>query len=129
MNSVEILKGPASLMYGSDAMAGVINFQSDPILPEGSVKANVATEYQTNNGLFNYSLNTAGNKNGFLWNWRYSDKMAHSYQNKYDGYVYGSGFRERALSGLLGISRNWGYSHLTFDYYHLTPGIVEWRVS
>ncbi len=125
VNSVEILKGPASLMYGSDAMAGVINFQSDPILPEGSVKANVATEYQTNNGLFNYSLNTAGNKNGFLWNWRYSDKMAHSYQNKYDGYVYGSGFRERALSGLLGISRNWGYSHLTFDYYHLTPGIVE----
>ncbi len=125
VNSVEILKGPASLTYGSDAMAGVINFQSDPILPVGSIKANVATEYQSNNGLFNYSVNTAGNKNGFVWNWRYSDKMAHSYKNKYDGYVYNSGFRERAVSGLLGINRNWGYSHLTLDYYHLTPGIVE----
>ncbi|WP_321332345.1 TonB-dependent receptor [uncultured Bacteroides sp.] len=125
VNSVEILKGPASLMYGSDAMAGVINFQSAPILPVGSIKANVATEYQSNNGLFNYSVNTAGNKNGFVWNWRYSDKMAHSYKNKYDGYVYDSGFRERALSGLLGINRNWGYTHLTLDYYHLTPGIVE----
>ncbi len=125
VNSVEILKGPASLIYGSDAMAGVINFKSAPILPEGSLKANLSSEYQTNNGLFSYSINTAGNKKGFVWNWRYSDKMAHAYKNKYDGYVYNSGFRERALSGLLGISRSWGYSHLILDYYHLTPGIVE----
>lgn len=125
IHSVEILKGPASLIYGSDAMAGVILFQSDPVLPSGSVQANAMGEYQTNNGLFNYSLNTAGNKNGMLWDWRYSEKMAHAYKNNYDGYVYNSGFREKALSGLLGISRNWGYSHLTLGYYHLTPGIVE----
>jgi len=125
IHSVEILKGPASLIYGSDAMAGVILFQPDPILPSGSVEANVLAEYQSNNGLFNYSLNTAGNNSGFVWNWRYSDKMAHAYKNSYDGYVYNSGFREKAVSGLLGVNRGWGYSHLTLDYYHLTPGIVE----
>ncbi len=125
VNSVEILKGPASLIYGSDAMAGVINFQSDPILPEGSIEANAITEYQSNNGLFNYSLNTAGNKGGIVWNARYSDKWAHSYQNKYDGYVFNSGFKERAASGLIGINKNWGYSHLSLDYYNITPGIVE----
>lgn len=125
VSSVEILKGPASLIYGSDALAGVINFLPEPVLPEGQIKANLLSEYQTNNGLFNYSLNTSGNKKGFIWDWRYSDKMAHSYKNKYDGYVYNSGFRERALSGLFGINRSWGYSHLTLDYYHLTPGIVE----
>lgn len=125
VNSVEILKGPASLMYGSDAMAGVINFQSEPILPEGSIEANLITEYQTNNGLFNYTVNTAGNKGGIVWNARYSDKWAHSYKNKYDGYVFNSGFQERAVSGLLGLNKNWGYSHLTLDYYNITPGIVE----
>lgn len=125
VNSVEILKGPASLMYGSDAMAGVINFQSDPILPDGTINANVLTEYQTNNGLINYSVNTAGNKGGIAWNARYSDKWAHAYKNKYDGYVFNSGFQERAVSGLLGINKNWGYSHLTLDYYNITPGIVE----
>lgn len=125
INSVEILKGPASLMYGSDAMAGVINFQSDPILPEGSINANVSTEYQTNNGLINYSVNTAGNKNDIVWNARYSDKWAHAYKNKYDGYVFNSGFQERAFSGLLGVNKKWGYSHLTLDYYHITPGIIE----
>ena len=48
VNSVEILKGPASLMYGSDAMAGVLILHSSPIQPEGEMKATVSTEYQTN---------------------------------------------------------------------------------
>lgn len=125
VNSVEILKGPASLMYGSDAMAGVIKFNPAPVLPEGKIETNLISEYQTNNGLFNYSVNTAGNKKGFVWDWRFSQKLAHSYKNKYDGYVYNSGFREDAISGLLGINRGWGYSHLTLSYYHLAPGIVE----
>ncbi len=125
VNSVEILKGPASLMYGSDGLAGVINFLPEPILPEGKIQSNIFSEYQTNNGLIHYSVNNAGNKDNFVWNIRYSDKFAHAYKNKYDGYVYDSGYKERALSGLLGINRSWGYSHLDLSYYHLTPGIVE----
>lgn len=125
IHSVEILKGPASLMYGSDAMAGVLIFHEAPTMQAGKMAVNAGSEYQTNNGLFDYTLNFAGNKGGVVWNWRYSDKMAHAYKNKYDGYVLNSQFRERAASGMLGINKNWGYSHLTLDYYHLTPGIVE----
>jgi Outer membrane receptor proteins, mostly Fe transport len=125
VNSVEILKGPASLIYGSDAMAGVIHFLPSPILPEGKIEVSAYSEYQTNNGLWNFSVNTAGNKNGLIWNWRYSDKRAHSYKNKYDGYVFNSGFKEKALTGLLGINKSWGYSHLTLSYYNMAPGIVE----
>lgn len=125
VNSIEILKGPASLMYGSDAMAGVLIFHDAPTLPRGTVHADVSTEYQTNNGLFDYSLRLAGNQKGFVWGLRYSDKMAHAYKNKYDGYVLGSQFRERALSGLLGLNRSWGYSHLKLSYYHLTPSMSE----
>ena len=90
INSVEILKGPASLMYGSDAMAGVLILHAAPTLPEGEMKANLSTEYQTNNGLFDYSLNFTGNQRGFVWDGRFSQKMAHAYKNKYDGYVPGS---------------------------------------
>ena len=50
INSVEILKGPASLMYGSDAMAGVLIFHRAPLLPQGEMKANISSEYQRNNG-------------------------------------------------------------------------------
>ena len=125
VNSVEILKGPASLMYGSDAMAGVVILHSEPTLAEGDMKANIGTEYQTNNGLFAYNLAFAGNKNGFVWNARYSDKMAHAYKNKYDGYVPGSQFRERAGRLMLGLNKQWGHSRLTWTAYHLTPSIIE----
>ena len=56
---------------------------------------------------------------------RYSNKMAHAYQNRYDGYVFNSGFREDALSGMLGINRSWGYSQLKASAYHLQPGMIE----
>ena len=125
VNSVEILKGPASLMYGSDAMAGVVIMHPQPTLGEGEMRANVSTEYQTNNGLFAYNLSMAGNQQGFVWDARYSNKMAHAYKNKYDGYVPGSQFRERAGRLMLGMNKAWGHSRLTWTVYHLTPSIVE----
>ena len=125
VGSVEILKGPASLMYGSDAMAGVVILHAQPTLAEGEMKANVSSEYQTNNGLFGYHLSAAGNQKGFVWDARWSQKMAHAYKNKYDGYVPGSQFREQAGRLMLGVNKSWGHSRLAGSIYHLTPGIVE----
>ena len=45
----EVLKGPASIMYGSDALAGVVNFITNVPVPEGTIKGNVLANYQTNN--------------------------------------------------------------------------------
>lgn len=125
IHSIEVLKGPASLRYGSDAMAGVVIFHDAPTLPRGEVRADVSSEYQTNNGLWAYSVHAAGNNGGVVWGARYSDKMAHSYKNKVDGYLLNSQFREQGLSGLVGLNRSWGYSHLKLSYYHLTPSMVE----
>ena len=125
VNRIEILKGPASLMYGSDAMAGVIHFIGSPTLPDKTIKANILSNYQTNNGLIGYSGNIAGNKNGFIWSARYSGKMAHAYQNKYDGYVFGSGFKENATNATIGLNKKWGYSHIDAAIYQLNVGLVE----
>ena len=125
VGSVEILKGPASLMYGSDAMAGVVILHQQPTLAEGEMKANVSSEYQTNNGLFGYHLQVAGNQKGFVWDAGWSQKMAHAYKNKYDGYVPGSQFREQAGRLMLGVNKAWGHSRLTGTFYHLTPSIIE----
>lgn len=123
--AARILKGPASLIYGSDAMAGVIIFEDEPTPAEHKTSLEACSEYQTNNGLFAYSLRAAGNTGASVWNIRYSDKMAHDYKNASDGFVFNSGFREHALSGMYGVNKSWGYSHLTLRYYHLTPGIIE----
>ena len=125
VGSVEIQKGPASLMYGSDAMAGVIILHPHRILPLGKMSVNLSTGYQTNNGLFDYSADFAGNKRGIVWDGRWSHRIAHAYQNSRDGYVPGSQFSEHAASGLLGLNRHWGHTHLKLSYFHLQPSIVD----
>ena len=125
VHSVEILKGPASLMYGSDALAGVLVMHEDPVMPLGRMRAVVGGEYQTNQHLYDYTFNFAGNRQGLVWNWRWSEKDAGEYKNKRDGRVPGSQFHERALTGMLGLNRSWGYSHLKLSGYHIKPGLVE----
>ena len=125
IGQVEILKGPASLMYGSDAMAGVVVFQPEAVEADGHMAASLSTEYQTNSGLIDYSLRFGGNKKGFVWNGRFSDKYAHAYKNKYDGYVPGTQFGERAVSTMLGLNKEWGFSHLRLSYFHFTPSMTE----
>ncbi len=125
VNKVEILKGPASLSYGSDAMAGVINMIAAPPLPEGEIRGKILSNYQTNNGLFAESFNLAGNQKGFIWDVRYTNKMAHDYQNKFDGYVANSAYSESNAKALVGINRNWGYSHLTLSSFDLKMGVIE----
>ena len=125
VNKVEILKGPASLSYGSDAMAGVINMLDAPSLPEGKIKGTILANYQTNNGLIAESFNLAGNQKGFIWDVRYSNKMAHDYKNKYDGYVCNSAYSESNFKALLGINQKWGFSHLTLSSFDMKLGIIE----
>lgn len=125
VNSVEILKGPASLMYGSDAMAGVLIFHAQPVVPLDEKRGSLSMECQSNNGLLGYSAAFAGNQHGMVWDGRWSQKMAHAYKNSRDGYIPGSQFRENAARMMIGMNRSWGHSHLTLGYYHLTPGIVE----
>ena len=125
VNKVEVLKGPASLRYGSDAMAGVINFLQPPVLPEGTMKGSILGNFQTNNGLISGSLNLAGNKKGLSWDLLYTGLMAHDYRNKFDGYVWNSGYSENNLKGIFGIHKSWGFSHLTLSMFNLKLGIIE----
>ncbi len=125
VNSVEILKGPASLSFGSDAMAGVVNFISAPSASNGEIKGELLGNYQSNNSLQGYSAYLSGNQNGFVWDARYSRKMAGNYQNKYDGKVYNSGFNENNLKGMLGLNRKWGYSHIIFSQYEMKVALPE----
>lgn len=125
VHSVEILKGPASLMYGSDALAGVILFQGTPVAPMGTVQGSFSAEYQTNNGLAAYSLGAGGNHGGWVWNARFSDKYARSFRNAADGSVPNSAFGERALSAMIGRNASWGYSRLKLSWYYLRPGMIE----
>lgn len=125
VSKVELLKGPASLTYGSDALAGVINLISEPATPDSSITGSASMNYQSNNGLWGGSAVISGNNQGIAWGTQFSAKKAHDYRNRFDGSVYNSRFNEEAFNAHIGINKSWGFSQLKFSSYHFIPGIVE----
>ncbi|HET6995337.1 MAG TPA: TonB-dependent receptor plug domain-containing protein, partial [Chitinophagaceae bacterium] len=125
VNKAEILKGPASIMYGSDALAGVVNFISVVSPPQGMIRGSILANYQTNNRLRGFHGDIGGNLSGFIWGLAGTDKAASDYKNKYDGYVFNSKFNERDFSGYLGLNKSWGFTHLLVSNFDQHTGLVE----
>ena len=125
VNKIEILKGPASLVYGSDAMAGVINIISNVPVQTNMLKINAGSNYQSNNRLRSFYGNIAGDIKGFNWNVYGTSKAAADYKNKYDGRVLNSKFNEHNAGGYVGYNGGWGYSHLLISNFDLKAGLVE----
>lgn len=114
----EVVKGPASLTYGSDALAGVINLI--PYIPngeDGKLNGDFITDYHTNNGMIGTSVGLSYKQNNWKYAFRATAKTAHDYQNKVDGFVYNTGFREFNLSGIARVDKSWGYSQIGATLY------------
>ncbi len=118
IDRIEVIKGPASLMYGSDGLAGVINLIPNQPAQYNKISGDLTTEYQNNNGMYGSSLFLTGNKNRIEWGGRVSKRAATNFQNSIDGRVYGTGFNETAANAFLGVHKTWGYSHLNIAYYN-----------
>lgn len=126
VSKVEVLKGPASLVYGSDALAGVVNIVPPGSVAAGQIKGNVAANYLTNNGQISYHADIAGTtKGGLSWSAFGTQKFAHDYKNKYDGYVFNSKFKNINYGGSLGLNKQWGSSILRFTSFNQELGLVE----
>lgn len=121
---VEVLRGAASLMYGSDALGGVINLLEPSTAPEGQIKGELVTNYSTNNGLTANSLMLTGNENGFVWRARGTYKNAYSFKTP-TGYFPNSGFNETDLSGMVGLNKSWGYTHLNVSNFRNNIGFYD----
>lgn len=125
IDRVEIIKGPGSLLYGSDGIAGVLNFLPPKPPHEGKTITQFISNYQSNNNLIGYSLSNAGNSKGFHWLGRFSNKYAGNYSNKYDGKVYNTGFQEYNGNLSLGLTKSNGHFNLSVNSYNTKLGIAE----
>ncbi|MFC1225800.1 TonB-dependent receptor domain-containing protein [Pedobacter sp. BG31] len=115
---VEVVKGPASLTYGSDALAGVINMiPYTPGFENGKLKGDFTANYQSNNGMIGSSIGLAYVRNDWKYTFRATGKTAHNYRNKIDGLVYGTAFREYNLSASARLDKSWGFSKTAVTYY------------
>jgi iron complex outermembrane recepter protein len=113
----EVVKGPASLTYGSDALAGVVNLLPFAPITHDGIKAGILAEYQSNNGMFGMSVPVNGREKDWIWGVRLSHRHGRNYKDPVDGRVYNTGFSESDAGAYAGVNKKWGYSRLNFALY------------
>ncbi|SFH19701.1 iron complex outermembrane recepter protein [Pedobacter insulae] len=86
---VEILKGATSFMYGSDAIAGVINVKPSRPPLKHTIAGNVDLIGKTNNNLYGTSVNLLGRNDKFFFDTRFTYQDYDDYRVPTDRvYVY-----------------------------------------
>lgn len=139
---VEIIKGPASLQYGSDAMGGVIHILPPEAPQEGTHQAELQGVYKYNNALRGASVSAHGNRQGLIYRLRYSHQDFNNYrvptdEFNYAGFIlpiYGQRLRntsgqERNFALSLGMEQEWGSSHIKLSRFHQQVGLFPGAVG
>ncbi len=108
VESVEIIRGPAAAIYGSEAMAGMVNIVTRKVAPDfsptfGIKRTNVGVGYETVNHLKSTHLAVEASGKGFDLQVSGSYRDADSYDTP-RGVAVNSQFRGQHLNGVLGYS-------------------------
>lgn len=136
MERVEIIKGPSSILYGSDASGGVINIRTPSFPAENTIRGNLNLTGASQSNLIGGSAMVEGNNNNFLYRFRYSRQDYGDYRVpadsfNYAGWIYpiegnklkNTAGQEETYTGAIGYRGNWGSSQLTFSRFSQRAGL------
>ena len=126
IEKAEVIKGPASLMYGSDALAGVISLMpAQPKAGDSTIHAKSFSEFQHNNQMTGNGARITYANTHWAYALSASYRIAKNYQNSIDGRVYNTGFQEKNASGYISYKIKQGYSSLSLTLYDNYQGIPD----
>ncbi|HEX7879164.1 MAG TPA: TonB-dependent receptor, partial [Candidatus Eisenbacteria bacterium] len=118
---IEVVRGPASLMYGSDAIGGVIN-TLPPEVPETEegeaafFRGKPSFYYGTNNSEFGLGLNLEGARADWGWRFNVIGRKAESFQTP-DEEVEHTGFESVNGDAALGVHGRKGNASIRYARY------------
>ncbi len=116
IDKVEIIKGPASLLYGSDAIGGVINFIKEKPAPIGKIIGDYNLQYYSNTEGIVTNLGIKGTSKDFFWGVRAGVKNHADYIEGNSVYVPNTRFNELSLKTNIGLNTKFGTFKLYYDY-------------
>lgn len=125
IESVEVIKGPASLLYGSDALGGVLYLNPERFASSGETHADLNSSYFSNTeGIStNMGVKTSGQKLKFLARGSYSSFS--DYRSGAEYYVTNSRFNEKDFKTGLQYLGTKFKSTLRYNYNRSNIGIAD----
>ena len=105
-SKVEIMKGPSSIMFGADALGGVLYFVDEPFERNEKFKINYNSLFESTNLYFNNQLSTKWSSGDFKINAYAEYGKASDYKLPQGKYLYNSRFENKAIKVIVGYSKN-----------------------
>lgn len=125
IDNIEIIKGPASLLYGSDAIGGVINFIKEKLAPLGSIVGDYNVQLFSNTQGLTNNLGIKGSSQHLFGGIRIGQKTNADFLQGGGDYVPNSRFNEMSLKANIGFTDKIGTFKLYYDYNNQKLGLVE----
>jgi iron complex outermembrane receptor protein len=125
VEDVEVIKGPASLLYGSDAIGGVINFIKEKPAPVGTVAGDYNLQLFSNTLGMTNNIGVKGTSRHFFGGLRAGQKTNADFLQGGGAYVPNSRFNEHSLKANAGYTGKVGTFKLFYDYSQQDLGLVE----
>jgi len=128
IEKVEVIKGPASLLYGSDAMGGVVNFIKEKPAPVNQIMGDYQMQMYSNTLGLNNSLGFKGCSKHIHGALRASHKTHADYMQGGGLFVPNTRFNEWSLSTNTGYTGKIGTFKLFYDYLKQNIGMTNPKV-
>ncbi len=125
LEQVEVIKGPASLLYGSDAIGGVINLVEEKPAPPGSTAGDARFKYFGNTSGIEGGLGAKGGTGPFIWGLRGAYRSHMDYTDGRGEVVYNSRFSSGSLKSYVGIHGSKSMHRLNYEYQQWKPGMAN----
>jgi iron complex outermembrane receptor protein len=125
IESVEVIKGPASLLYGSDAIGGVLYFNPEKFAKSNTFEGNISQKYFSNTDGSNTSVGVKKSWNNFKFLARGSFNSHADYKIPNSERVTNTRYNETDFKTALGFSNSKFTSTLRYNFNKLDLGIPE----
>ena len=124
IEGIEVIKGPASLLYGSDALGGVLYIQPEKFASENSTKTNISQRYFSNTLGSNASLGIKSS----LKNFQFLARGTYAMHSDYKTPLYkvtNTRFKEKDLKLGIGFHEKNFSSEVRYNFNNSKLGLTE----